>query len=72
MHAVGEHLAAKYYFDQAISSSIDESTIVRNNQDNDFNIYNLNNKNGIFLNTQVDIDNQFKTKSCVEQFRQEN
>ena len=49
-----------------------ESSLVRNNQDNDFNNYNLTNINSITLNTHAVIDNQVITKSYVDQFHQEN
>ena len=72
MPAVGEHLTAKYYVDKAISDSIDESSLVRNNKDNDFGNYNLTNINSITLNTQAVNDNEVITKAYVDQFHQEN
>ena len=39
MPAFGEHLTPKYYVDQAISKSVGERTLIRNNQD-DFNNFN--------------------------------
>ena len=72
MPAVGEHLTAKHYVDQAISNSLDEPILVGNNQDNDFNNCNLTNINSITLNTQAVNDNQFITKCYVDQFHQEN
>ena len=64
----GSHLTAKLYVD----NSVDESSLVRQNQDNDFNNYNLKNINSITLNTQAVIDDQVTTKAYVEQFHQEN
>ena len=55
-----------------VVNSIDESSLVRNNQDNDFNIINLTNMNSIALNTQAVNDNQVTTKAYVDQFHQEN
>ena len=43
MSAVGDYLTGKYYVDNAISNSVDEPTLVRNNQDNNFNNLNLTN-----------------------------
>ena len=68
MPAVGEHLTAKYYVDNAI----DEAPLVRNNKDNDFGNYNLTNINSITLNKQAENDNEVITKSYVDQFHQEN
>ena len=70
MLAVGEHLTSKCYVDQAISNS--ESTLVRNNQDNDFNNHNLTNIYSITLNNQAVDDNQVSTKSYLEQFCQKH
>ena len=70
--AVEEHSTAKYYADQAISNSVDEPTLVRNNQDNDFNNCNLTNKNSNTSDTQAVYDNQVITKSFVDQFHQKN
>ena len=36
VRAVGEILTPKYHVDEAYSSSVDESTLVNENQDNDF------------------------------------
>ena len=54
-----------------VDNTIDESKLVRNNQDNDFSIYNLTNINCITLNTQAVNDNQVITKAYVDQFHQE-
>ena len=55
-----------------VDNSIDESSLIRNNQDNDFNNYNLTNINSITLNKQAENDNEVITKSYVDQFHQEN
>ena len=60
--AVNEHLTPK----------IDELSLVRNNQDNDFNNNILTNINSITLNTQAVNDNKVITKVYVDQFHQEN
>ena len=65
---IDSHLIAKLYVDNAI----DESSLVRNNQDNDFNNNNLTNINSITLNNQAVNDNQVITKAYVDQFHQEN
>ena len=66
--AVNEHLTPEIYVDNAI----DESSLVRNNHDNDFNNYNLTNINSITLNTQAINDHQVITKAYVDQIHQEN
>ena len=66
-HAVNEHLTPKVYVDTAIH----EPSLVRNNQDNDFNNYNLTNINSITLNTQAVNDNQVITKAYVDRYHQE-
>ena len=65
--SIGE-AASKNYID----NSIDEISLVRNNQDNDFNNNNLTNINSITLNTQAENDNEVITKAYVDQFHQEN
>ena len=55
-----------------VNNSIDEPSLVRNNQDNDFGNYNLTNINSITLNTQAVNDNDVITKVYVDQFHQEN
>ena len=65
---IDSHLAAKLYVD----NSIDEPSIVRNNQDNDFKNYNLSNTSSIALNTQAVNDNQVVTKAYVDQFHNDN
>ena len=70
--AIPEQLGSKYYVDQAISNSVYEPTVVRNNQDIDFNIFTLTNINSITLKTQAVNNNHAVTKSYVDQFHQEN
>ena len=65
---IDSHLTAKLYVDNAI----DEISIVRKDQDSDFNEYNLTNQNSITLNTQAVNDNQLITKAYVDQIHQEN
>ena len=65
--AVNEHLTPKIYVDNAI----DEPSLFRNNQDNDFGNYNLTNISSITLNTQAVNDNQVITKAYADQFHQE-
>ena len=72
MPAVPEHLTAKYSVDQTLSNSVDEATLVSNNQDKDLNTFNLTNISSITLNTQAVNDNQVNTKAYVDQFHQEN
>ena len=55
-----------------VDNAINEATLVRNNQDNDFSIYNLTNTNSITLNKQAENDNEVITKAYVDQFHQEN
>ena len=65
---IDSHLTAELYVDTAI----DQSSLVRNNQNNDFNNNNLTNKNSITLDTQAVNDNKVLTKAYVDQFHQEN
>ena len=65
---IDSHLTPRLYVDNAI----DESSLVRNNQDIDFNKNHLTNINSITLKTQAVIYNQVITKSFVDQFQQEN
>ena len=67
MPQIDSHLTAKLYVDK----SIDEPSLVRNIQDNDSNNFKLTNKNSITLNKQAEIDNEFITKTYVDQFHQE-
>ena len=62
------HLTAKL----VVVNSIDESSLVRNNQDNDFNNYNLTHINSITLQKQARNDNKVITKAYVDHFHQEN
>ena len=55
-----------------VDNFVDETSVVRNNQDNDFNNHNLTNKKSITLNTQAVNDNQISTKAYLDQFHQEN
>ena len=66
--AVNEHLTPKIYVDDAIN----ESSLIRNNQNNDFNNHNLTNTNSITSNTQAENNNQIITKAYLDQFQQEN
>ena len=68
LHQIDSHLTAKLYVD----NSINESSLVRNNQDNDFNNYDLTNINSFTFNTQAVNDNQVITKANVDQFHEEN
>ena len=62
------HLTPKLYVDNAI----DEESLVRNKQDNDFNNINLTNINNITLNTQTVNDNQVITKAYVDHIHNDN
>ena len=62
------HLTAKLYVD----NQIDQISLVRNNQDNDFKNKNLTNINSIILNKQAENDTEVITKAYVDQFHQEN
>ena len=64
---IDSHLTVKLYVDNAI----DETSLVRNNQDNDFNNNNLTNINSITLNKQAENDNEVITKAYVDQFHPE-
>ena len=66
--AVNEHLTPKIYVDNAM----DEISLVRNNQDNDFNNDCSNNINSKTLNNQAVNDIQVKTKAFVDQFHSDN
>ena len=60
--------ASKNYVDNAV----DESSLVKNIQDNDFGNPNLTMINSITLNKEAENDNQVITKAYVDQFHQEN
>ena len=55
-----------------VDNTIDETSSVRNNQDNEFSNHNLTNINSITLNKQAENDNDVITKAYVDQFHQEN
>ena len=55
-----------------IDNSIDETSLIRNNKNNDFGNYNLTNINSITLNNQPINDNEVVTKSYVDQFHNDN
>ena len=55
-----------------MDSAIDESLLVRNNQDNDFNNNNLTNINSITLNELAKNGNEVITKAYVDQFHNDN
>ena len=55
-----------------VDNLIDEVSLVRNNQDNDFDNYNLTNINSITLNKQAENDNEVITKAYVDQFHNDN
>ena len=65
---IDSELTAKLYVDSAIG----EISLVRKNQDNDFNIYKLTNIISITLKKQTEIDNEVITKAHVDQFCKEN
>ena len=65
---IDSHSTPKLYVDNAV----DESSLVRNNQNNDFNNNNLTNISSITLNTQAVNDSQVITKAYVDQFHEEN
>ena len=69
--AVREHLTPKLYFDEPFSHSVTEPTLVRNNQNSGFKIFNLTIINSIILNFQAVSDNQVINKSYVDHFHQE-
>ena len=51
-----------------VDNSIEKVSSVRNNQDNDFNNYNLVNIICITLNKPAENDNEVITKAYVDQF----
>ena len=65
---IDSHLTAKLYVDNAI----DEPSLIRNIQDNDFNNYNITIINRITLNKQAENDNEVIKKAYVDKFHQEN
>ena len=66
--AVSAFLTLKIHFDNPINNL----SLVRNNQQNDFNNHNLTNINSITLNTEAVNDNQVIIKAYVDQFHQDN
>ena len=65
---VESHLPPKIYVDNAI----DETSLVKKIQDNDFNNYILTNINSITLNIEAVTVNLVITKAYVDQFQQAN
>ena len=63
---IDSHSTALLYAD----NSIDEPSLIRNNQDDDFKNFNWTNINSITLNTQVVKDNEVITKAYVDQHLQ--
>ena len=65
---VNEHLTPKIYADDAIN----ETTLVRNNKDNNFNKYNFTNINKFTLKTQAINDDHVIFRAYVVLFHQED
>ena len=65
---IDSHLTAELH----VVNSIDEISLVRTNQDIDFNKYNITNINSVTLNTQEVNDNEVITKAYIDQFHQKN
>ena len=65
---VDSHLTPRLHVDNAI----DESSLVRIIQDNDFGNYNLTIINSITLNEQAEKDNEVSFEAYVDQFHQKN
>ena len=55
-----------------VDNSIDESSLLRNNKDNNFGNYNLTYINSNTLNTQAVNDNEVITKAYVDHFLNDN
>ena len=72
MSPIGEQLTAKYYVDEVISNRVDELSLIRIDQDNDFNNFNLTKRNSITLKTQAVSDNHVITKAYVDHFHTDN
>ena len=70
--AVGDNLTAIYYVNQATSNSKDETTLLRNNQNNDFNYFTLTKINNVLLRTQAFEDHHLLQKAYVDQFQKDN
>ena len=62
MPAVGEHFTAKNYVDRAFSNSLDEPTLVRKIQVNNFTDFSSTDINVTTLGAQAVHDNQVITK----------
>ena len=71
MPALGEHLEAEFYVDQAISNSVNEPSLVTTNRDNDFNNFKLTNIEGNTLNSQAVNDVEVISKPYVDNHYQE-
>ena len=65
---IDSRLTPKLYVDIAI----DGESLVRNNQDTDFNNYNLTKINRITLNIEAENDNEVFTKAYIDQFHNDN
>ena len=55
-----------------VDTLFNDSSLIKNNKDNDFGNYNLSNINSTTLNKQAENDNEVITKAYVDQFHQEN
>ena len=55
-----------------VDNSIDEPSVIRNTQDNNFNNCDLTNINSNTLNKRAENDNEVKTEAYVDQFHREN
>ena len=65
---IDSHLTPKLYVDNAI----DEESLVRNNQYDNYNINNLTKINSITLNKQAEKDNEVITMAYVDQFHNDD
>ena len=64
---IDSHLTAKVFVD----TEIDQLSLVRNNQDNDFNNNNSTNIKSITLNKQAENVNEVITKTYLDQFHRQ-
>ena len=64
--AVGRDLIAKFSVDEAISNSVDEPTLVRNNQNTNLNNHSLSNITHITLNSEPTDDKHVTAKAYVD------
>ena len=55
-----------------VDTLFNDSSIIKNNKDNDFGNYNLSNINSITLNKEAENDNEVITKTYVDQFHNDN